>query len=267
MKLGDLQAMFAEALVQPASIAAEPAWAARGEKAFGGSARLAPIEQLDVYREQFWLRHVHCLAEDFPVLHALVGAAAFEALVADYLAAHPPKEFQLRHLGARLAEFLSTRDDALLADLARVEWAYVDAFDAADAPPLDPNAVAAIPEDAWPSARLHLHPSLQLLRLSHPAHEMRAKWWDDKDARPIARVAPAQATVAVYRHDFLLYTESIEPLAFEMLERLARGETLGAAGDALGEIVETKIGEWFARWAGLGWISAVSTGGDDAGGS
>ena len=257
MKLADLQAMFSEALPKPQSIATHADWIARGRDAFGGSERLAPIEQLDVYREQFWLRHLNCLAEDFPVLHALVGDAKFETLVADYLAAHPPTHFQLRNLGAELADFLGKRDDALLADLARLEWAYVDAFDAADAPPLDANAVAAIPEDAWPSARLRFHPSVQLLRLAHPAHEMRAKWWADKDARPIARGVRAPSTVAVYRHNFLLYTEVLEPLAFDMLERLARGETLGAAGEAVGGDVEEKIGEWFARWAGLGWISAV----------
>ncbi|HEY1956320.1 MAG TPA: DNA-binding domain-containing protein [Polyangiaceae bacterium] len=258
MKLGELQAMFAEALPKPQSFATSCDWVARGKETFGGSERLAPIEQLDVYREQFWIRHLNCLAEDFPVLHALVGDAKFEALVAEYLAAHPPTHFQLRHLGAKLAEFLRGHDDdALLSDLARLEWAYVDAFDAADAPPLDPNAVAAIPEDAWASARLRLHPSLQLLRLVYPTHEMRAKWWADKDVRPIERVERAAATVVVYRHKFLLYTEVMEPLAFEMLERFGRGETLGAAGDALGAEVEEKIGEWFARWAGLGWISSV----------
>jgi hypothetical protein len=261
MKLADLQSMFAEALVRPASIAKEPAWSSRGERAFTGSAGLSPIEQLDVYREQFWLRHVHCLEEDFPVLHALVGHEAFESLVADYLAAHPPTRFQLRHLGEHLAEFLATRDDTLLADLARVEWAYVDAYDAADAPPLDPNAVSSVPEDAWPGARLALHPSLQRVRLAHPTHEMRAAWWEDKEKRPIERVPRRAACVVVYRQKFLLYTEELEPLAFEMLDRLARGETLGAAADALaassGADVEAHIGAWFTRWAGLGWISRI----------
>jgi len=266
VSLRDLQAMFAEALVRPQPIATNPEWSSRGDREFTGSARLSPIEQLDVYREQFWLRHVHCLEEDFPVLHALVGAEKFEAIVADYLAAHPPKHFQLRHLGDALADFLASRDDALLADLARVEWAYIDAFDAADAPPLDPTAVAAIPEDAWPKAILDLHPSLQRLRLVYSAHKMRAAWWDDKERRPIERAPRAPSCVVVYRHKFLLYTEEMEPLAFDMLDRLARGETLGAAGDALGAEVEEKIGAWFTRWAGLGWISGVRVS-DDAGGS
>jgi len=257
VKLRDLQKTFADALVLRESIAADATWSALGETEFTGSERLSPIEQLDVYREQFWLRHVKCLEEDFPVIAALLGAEAFEKLVADYLVAHPPKHFQLRHLGASLADFLARGDDPLLADLARVEWAYVDAFDAADAPPLDANAVAAIPEDAWPGARLVLHPSLQRLRLAHPAHEMRAAWWADKERRPIERALPAEACVVVYRLKFLLYAESMEPLAFDMLDRLARGETLGAAAEALGGDVEEKIGAWFTRWSALGWISEV----------
>jgi hypothetical protein len=266
VKLHDLQKTFAEALVVPSSIADEAKWRARGETAFTGNDRVSPIGQLDIYREQFWIRHVNCLREDFPVLLALVGDEKFEAIVRDYLAAHPPKKFQLRHLGEDLADFLATRDDELLADLARLEWAFIDAFDAPDAPPLDPAVVAAIPEDAWPSARLALHPSLQRMRLAFPTQKMRDAWWADKDRRPIERLPRAPSSVAVYRHAFLLYSEEMDPLAYDMLDRLARGESLGAAGDALaeatgrGEEIESKIGEWFTRWAALGWISEVSAG-------
>lgn len=277
MKLHDLQKTFAEALVIPTSIAEDARFRGR-ESAFTGNDRVSPIGQLDIYREQFWIRHVNCLREDFPLLLALVGDETFESIVADYLAAHPPKKFQLRHLGEDLANFLSTRasesartafggcDDALLADLARLEWAFIDAFDAPDAPPLDPSSIASIPEDAWPNARLVLHPSLQRMRLEFPTHAMRDAWWADKDRRPIERLARAPSCVVVYRHAFLLYTEVMDPLAYDMLDRIARGEALGPAGDALaqstgrGPEIEEKIGEWFTRWSALGWISEVSAG-------
>ncbi len=263
MKLHDLQSTFAEALVVPSSIAREASWMARGEKDFTGSARLSPIEQLDVYREQFWLRHVACLAEDFPVLAALVGEEKFAAIVRDYVKAHPPVEFQLRVFGARLADFLAAHasDDRLLSDLARLEWAFIDAFDAADAPPLDPASVSAISEDAWPNARLTLHPSLQRMELLYPTHKMRDQFRENE--RGITRPERAPSCVAVYRQKFLLYTEEMDPLAYAMLDRIARGEPLGAAGDALaastgrGEEIESRIGEWFTRWSALGWITRV----------
>ncbi|HEY2370820.1 MAG TPA: DNA-binding domain-containing protein [Polyangiaceae bacterium] len=263
MKLHDLQRTFAEALVVPKSLADDAEWRARGETAFTGNARVTPIGQLDIYREQFWIRHVNCLREDFPVLLALVGDEKLEAIVAEYLAAHPPKKFQLRHLGESLADFLATRDDALLADLARVEWAFIDAFDAPDAPPLDPTVIAAIAEDDWPNARLVLHPSLQLLRLAHPTNAMRDAWWADKDKRPIERVPREATNVIVYRHKQLLYTEVMDALPFEMLTLLASGKSLGTAGDELAastnrsEEIESSIGEWFTRWSALGWISRV----------
>ena len=264
MKLHDLQKTFAEALVLPKSIAEDAKWRSRGETAFTGNDRVTPIGQLDIYREQFWIRHVNCLREDFPVLLALAGDEKFEAIVRDYLEAFPPKKFQLRHLGENLADFLATRDDALLADLARVEWAFIDAFDAPDAPPLDPTTIAAIAEDDWPNARLVLHPSLQLLRLAYPTNQMRDAWWADKDKRPIERVERAEANVVVYRHKtMLLYTEVVEALPFEMLSLLAAGKSLGAAGDELaastgrGPEIEATIGEWFTRWSALGWISRV----------
>jgi hypothetical protein len=261
MKLHDLQAMFAEALVVPKSIAREGEWPARGEASFTGSSRLSPIEQLDVYREQFWLRHVACLAEDFPTLQAFVGETRFEAIVAGYLAAHPPVHFMLRHLGDDLARYLeASNEEALVVDLARVEWAFVDAFDAADAPRLDARAVAAIPEAAWPSARIILHPSLQRLRLSHAVHTTRAQ---HRQKEQLVRPEQAPTTLVVYRRDLKLYAEEMDALPFDMLERLAAGEPLGAAGDAVAdatgrrEEVESQIGEWFTRWSALGWIVGV----------
>ena len=102
------------------------------------------------------------------------------------------------------------------------------------------------------------------MRLAYPTHKMRDAWWSDQDHRPIERAPRAPCCVVVYRHELLLYSEEMDPLAFDMLDRLARGEPLGAAGDALaestgrGEEIESNIGEWFTRWAALGWISSVT---------
>jgi hypothetical protein len=260
VKLGELQAIFAEALVKPSSIACESDWPVRGDAAFTGSARLSPIEQLDVYREQFWLRHIGCLAEDFPTLQALVGEARFDAIVADYLAAHPPVHFQLRHLGDHLASFLAKKEDSLLADVARLEWAYIDAFDAEDAPPLDPREVQTIAPDEWATVRILFHPSLQLLRLSHPTHLMRDA---QRGGQSVSKPEPKPTHLGIYRRDLLLYTEEMEPLPFALLESLAHGEQLGPAGDAVASSeaerthVEVNIGTWFTRWSALGWIVGV----------
>jgi len=99
-------------------------------------------------------------------------------MCADYIEAHPPDSWSLRDLGAKLPEFLRVTPpfavDALACDLARYEWAFVDAFDAPDAPPLDTAAIAAATEEDWSRARLELAPSVQLVRAGFPVDELRA---------------------------------------------------------------------------------------------
>jgi hypothetical protein len=263
--LDSMQTYFAKAIqAGPRDVqATDPAITAA---VVAGNARLSADAQLEIYREQFWLRHVNALVEDFATLHHLLGHDGFQRLCEDYLAAHPPTDFSLRDLGAKLPAFVEShspyREDRLLADCARIEWAFVDAFDAPDAPPLDVSMLATLPEESWALLRLELHPSLQRVSLAYPADDLRAQVKAGEDA---PRPEPEARCVAVYRGpDALQYVE-IEPLAQALLDRLAKGATLGAACDdvatteAITQVLEARIGEWFQLWAARGWISRIET--------
>jgi len=266
--LASMQSFFATAICQPVAVEDQPAGRVRVPELIAGNCRLSPTAQLEIYREQFWLRHVDALAEDFVTIRHLLGHDGFTTLVERYLEAHPPSDFSLRDLGAKVAAFVAThpayRDDTLIVECARLEWAFVDAFDAADVAPLDATAIASVPEDAWPSARLSFHPSVQRVALSHATHDYRAavRRGDDPPRPP-----PGPVSVVVYRGPETLQYVEVEPLAFELLERLARGETLGpacetvaaGAGEEGAAELEAKVGGWFQFWAASGWLSAVAT--------
>lgn len=262
--LADLQSFFATAIRQPVPVAEQAGSVTETPVHVAGNGRLSPTGQLEIYREQFWLRHVGALEEDFATIHHLLGHDAFHTLAERYVAAHPPVDFSLRDLGARLPEFIASHpdyaSDPLIADCARLEWAFVDAFDAADASPLDASSIASIPEDAWPAARVTLHPSVQRVALAHPAHELRAAVRGGTEApRPV----PSPTHVVVYRGPETLQYVAIEAAAFDLLGRLARGESLGDACEALAaehpEVdLEAKVGEWFQAWTSYGWVSTVT---------
>jgi len=263
--LEELQTFFAGAIRAPLPVEEQPDARARVSHYVAGNARLAPAAQLEIYRDQFWMRHIDALYEDFATVHRLLGPDAFTTLVERYLEAHPPTDFSLRDLGAKLPAFIASvapyRDDPLLADCARLEWAFIDSFDAEDAGPLDPSSLAAIPEDAWPGVRLAIHPSVQLVALSYPAHEYRAAVKAEEEP---PRPEPAAACVVVYRGPEMLQYVPIERPAFELLERLARGETLGdaceavaASGTVVAADLEEKVGGWFQHWTASGWIRAI----------
>ena len=103
------------------------------------NSRLSPFERLEIYNRQYWYRVLGALAEDFPALRAVIGARAFDAMSVAYLIAHPSRSFTLRNLGLHLAEWLARnphfagRRARLAHDVARVEWAFVEAFDGAPA--------------------------------------------------------------------------------------------------------------------------------------
>jgi hypothetical protein len=250
---------MAVALQRPRTIAEDRDLADRTPAVIAGNERLSPVEQLDIYREQFWLRHEGALEEDYKTLAHLLGHDGFHALCEAYLAACPPDSFTLRDLGARLPAFVETwTSDALAGDLARYEWAFVEAFDAPSAPPLDTGAIASASEDDWARACLELAPMLQRVRARFPVDELRAAV--QKDENP-ERPAPKDLCLCVWRGPDAMKYLDVEPSAFSLLERLAAGESLSLACEAVAASdpnVGEKVGGWFQQWAALGWIAKVS---------
>ncbi len=231
-----------------------------------GARGLDASARLEIYREQFWLRHLSNLGDDFPTLQWVVGPEPFRAIGIAYLEAHPPSTWDLQRLGANLPTFLSQlapwSADSLALDAARLDWAFMEVFDAPDAGPLDLQAFAATPEDAWPAARIELHPAVRRVSLAHPAHDLRDAV---KSGQARERPAVAATRVVVWRDSrFFLRAAAIESLAFELLGELAAGTPLGPACEAVaaahageGAPVSEQLGAWFQRWTAEGWISGV----------
>jgi hypothetical protein len=267
VNLADSQKFVARALQATVIVDDQPEGPSVTPRFVAGSARLTPTAQLEIYREQFWLRHVDAIKDDYATLFALLGHDAFHSLAEAYLAAHPPTAFSLRDLGADLPVFVATHapysEDRLLLDCARLEWAFVEAFDAADATPIAAEAIAAVDEDAWAGARLSFHPALYVVSLEYPAHDYRTIVRRGED---VPRPERAPAHVAIYRGTESLQYVEIEPLANALYERLAHGEPLGDACEAVASTVphgalllEEKVGAWFQFWAASGWITAIQT--------
>lgn len=242
------------------------------------NSRLTAFERLEIYNRQYWYRVLGALAEDFPALRALVGEKRFEALSIAYLTEHPSRSFTLRNLGSKLPEWLAAhpeqtgRRHRLALDLARMEWAFVEAFDAAEWQPLTQREIARLQGDS----RLALQPFLRLLALSYPADDLvlelhkREKRQtseagvahEESDARAAVPMVRQRATwLAVHRVDLSVYYRRIAREEFQTLVALREGRTLGEAIEAgfAGSRIAVRqrperVQEWFGNWAELGWI-------------
>jgi hypothetical protein len=245
------------------------------------NSRLTPFERLEIYNRQYWYRVLGSLAEDFPALRALLGERRFEALSIAYLAEHPSRSFTLRNLGSKLPEWLTAnpehagRRDRLALDLARMEWAFIEAFDAPDRDPLTQRQIAGLQGDS----KLALQPCLQLVALNYPADDLvlelhqREKRQtseagvahEDSGAEvAIPKLQPRPTWLAVHRVDLSVYYRRVAREEFQTLIALRSGSALGEAieaGFAGSRIPQRqrpgRVQEWFGSWAELGWICAI----------
>ncbi len=225
---------------------------------------LTAAERLDIYHRQYWFRLLDALAEDFPAMRALLGERAFSNLSKAYLAACPSKSFTLRDLGSHLPSWLKVdpgragKYGALAIDVARLEWAHVEAFDAASIPPLESASLAS-----GPDLRPRLQPCLRLLELSHPADEIRLavnRGTFRRSILPIETNPAYKYRIAVHRMDGNVFYRRLESGEFQLLRRIQRGLSLGEvlAGRIRGfndpETAKSKLRTWFEAWTVLGWL-------------
>lgn len=182
---------------------------------------LGPVERLDIYAGMYRTRLLDVLREDFPRTLAVVGDDTFATLVRRYLARCPSTNASVRQVGHRFADFLATDQTipAFLADLARLEWARVEVFDAADAAPLRVADLLFIPAEAWPALRFKLIPACVVVDSAWPVHRI----WADGETPLLASLPePEATTVRVWREEWSVSHAAMglsEARAFRALER------------------------------------------------
>lgn len=267
--LSDLQHWLAARMVERKALHKNPQVVATAAQHLTGNERSLPVEQLEIYREQFWLRHTAALLEDYPGLSGILGQSEWEQLAESYLEQYPCSSWSLRDLGAHLPEHIARRPQmphaALCLDMARLEWAYVEIFDAPELPPLDGAKLASIPESAWQSAQIVISPAVRLLQTRYPVVALRETLRDTTQARPVPIPELEAQNVLLFRDaERSLRHKLLSAEAFELLLRLHQGQPLGAASEAVaearpqsGEQLTAQVGAWFAEWARLGVIADV----------
>jgi Putative DNA-binding domain len=149
-----------------------------------GSESLSPDDRIDVYASMYLWRLHDVLADDFPKLAVILGEEGFTDLVRRYLGTCPSSHPSARWVGRRMVEFLEGYPlwAPWLADLAGLEWARNETFDAPDAEPVRATDLAAVAPEEWPELAFEAVPSLAVLDSRWSIHEV----W----ARPEARAAP-----------------------------------------------------------------------------
>ena len=188
-----------------------------------------------VYRNNVVAGLTETLKDAFPAVHRIVGADFFRAMARAYVMVEPPRSPILLDYGAGFPDFIRQFEPAAglpyLADVARIERAWTEAYHAPEASPIDPGAFMAIAPNQFPAVRLALHPSLRLVRSQFPALTI----WQMN----VADGVPAPVDLAAGGEDVLVVrpladveVRSIPSGSLEFLQALADGKPVLAALEA-----------------------------------
>jgi hypothetical protein len=221
---------FAEALLDPAS--APPG----GLRSWNGS---DPAQRFRVYRNNVAVSLVDALADNFPVVKALVGEEFFRAMARRFVTAHPPASPLLALYGVEFSAFIArfppAADLSYLADVARLEWLYQTASRGPDASVLGAEQLAPALADPerLNDLQLRLHPTAMPFHSPEAIVSLWAAHQNDAPAEVDAQLATielAQGESAfVVRYGLEVSVIPLSKCAVEFLTQLGQAVTLGRA--------------------------------------
>jgi hypothetical protein len=165
------------------------------------------------------------------------------------------------HYGGSFPEFLARfeplADYPYLADVARIERAWLEAYHAAEAEPLDPAILARIAEHRAGDLCFTLHPSVRVVRSAFPALTL---WRLNvaEGAPPPIRLDSGAEDALIVRPGAAVEVRAMPPGGAAFLEALARGGTLAKAAVEAQSVCDSfRLAEHLAALLEAGLFSAA----------
>jgi len=155
------------------------------------------VKRYNVYRNNVTVSLINALAAIYPTTRRLAGEDFFRAMARFHAQATPPRSPLLFEYGHDFPDFISNyayaRTVPWLADVARIERAWLDAYHAADAAPLPPQQLAGIAEERLDHTRFAPHPATRIVRSRFPAISIFIAYRDSEPAEPVSEAEPEDA--------------------------------------------------------------------------
>ena len=255
-KLAELQSAFIDALRKPEMPVPDAIREKDGEPA---------KRRFDVYRNNVVAGMTDALRATYPAVEKLVGAEFFAASVRVFLDRHPPRSPLLFRYGESFGDFLDAfppaASTAYIGDVARLEWARLQAYHAEDADPLAVDALGAFLENHAGEEGIDvgklgftLHPSVALIRSRFPIVSLWAASTGQASSEDVDMKRSERALVI--RPALSVETRQLPESSFAFMSMLQDGASLEQAAAAAA--VDAEDFDLTVQLQGLFAVGAVS---------
>ncbi len=136
--------------------------------------KVPPTTQFSIYQSSIIGRLQKALQSHYPVCCQLVGTDFFFAMATAYIRQTPSYSHDINYYGATFPEFIADFPPAqsipYIADVARLEWAWLNILTAPEADEFDFQKLAAHDEEGAGQLIFQLPPKSTLLTSPYPVH-------------------------------------------------------------------------------------------------
>lgn len=189
------------------------------------------VKRYNVYRNNVTVSLIDALAAIYPAVQRITGVEFFRAMARFHIRQTLPTSPLLFDYGHDFPDFVESyrfaRSMPWLADTARVERAWLDAYHAADAEPLSLDAFARVPAARLADIRVTLHPSTRVVRSRYAALTIFTANRSPGPVGPIDAAGPEE--VLVTRPAMEVIVGRLPTGGATLVEALIAGLTLGEA--------------------------------------
>ena len=222
------------------------------------SRQLTSSERLGIYAHMYYARLIEVMEAEYPTVRQILGPHEFSLACRRFVAKYPSHSRTLNSLSGKFPDFLArtlprSNRNGLAVDVARIERAMEDVFDAPRAEPMTAAEFAAIGADQWERVKLAVNPALCLLKLRYPANDYMTALRGGRRPR-IPR--PRVTHVIVFRRGYQVFRRDQDAEQFKLLAALVDGRPLAAAVRASigrrsgsADRLAARLGEWFREWS------------------
>ena len=188
-------------------------------------------KRYNIYRNNVTVSLINALAAVFPAVQRITGVEFFRAMARSYVRETPPRSPLLFEYGRGFAEFVERYEHASempwLADVARIERAWLDAYHAADADPLSVCDLAHVPSERLTDLTLSPHPATRIIRSRFAAVTIFSA---NRTESPFGEINAAEPECAlITRPEYDVVVRRLPPGGAEFILALLDGRPLGAA--------------------------------------
>ncbi len=196
-----------------------------------GPSGKAATKRYNVYRNNVTVSLIDALVAIYPAVQRITGVGFFRAMARFHVRATPPASPLLFEYGRDFPAFIEqyeyARSMPWLADTARIERAWLDAYHAADAEPLSPAALASVPPERLADVVFTAHPATRIICSRFSAVTIFAA---NRSNAPLGRIEAATPEDAlVTRPDLDVVVRHLPPGGAVFLTCLISRRSLGEA--------------------------------------